>query len=381
MNNDAGVAHLFSRVFGTQPEGVWQAPGRVNLIGEHADYNEGFVLPFAIDRSASVAIRRRNDQRVRIASSYPFSEPVETELSRLGEARGWSAYILGAAWALREQGAELDGFDLYLDSTVPSGAGLSSSAALESATALALNELSGAGLSREELVLIGQRAENEIVGAPTGILDQSASLLATEGHAVFLDCRSRAFDPVPLDLADAGLAFLVIDTNVSHSHADGGYRERRASCEAGARALGVPALRDLGPEDLVRAAELLDAETFCRVRHVVTENERVLQTVSLLRAAGPTEIGSLLNESHRSMRDDFEISCPELDLAVATALKAGALGSRMTGGGFGGSAIALTSWDRMDGIGSAILRAFAGAGFARPDLFPVLPGPGAHRVS
>ena len=224
---------------------------------------------------------------------------------------------------------------------MPSGAGLSSSAAIECAVATAFNELESAGLSPNELVLVGQRAENEVVGAPTGILDQSASLLSTDGHAVFLDCRTQESTLVPLDLAAAGLLILVVDTKVSHAHATGGYAARRASCELGAEVLGVAALRDVAAADLPEAAGLLDEETFRRVRHIVTENQRVLDTVAVLDDAGPAAIGALLTASHASMRDDFEISCPELDLAVDTALAHGALGARMTGGGFGGSAIAL----------------------------------------
>lgn len=379
IGTETGAVTGFRAVFGGEPEGCWQAPGRVNLIGEHTDYNDGFVLPFAIDRCATVAVRRRNDRQVRIASSR-YAEPVHCELDRLAEAEGWSAYLLGVAWALQQRGVELGGIELYLDSTVPCGAGLSSSAAVESATALALTELHGAQLHREDLVLVGQQAENEIVGAPTGILDQSASLLASANYAVFLDCRSRGAEPVPLDLTAAGLAILVTDTKVRHTHVDGGYRARRDSCERGARELGVPALRDLCPTDLVRAAGLLDEETFRRVRHVVTENERVLQVLSLLHGSKPAAIGPMLTESYLSLRDDFEISCPELDLAVCAALEAGAFGAKMTGGGFGGSTIALLPQEQLDDACNTLLRAFAAAGYARPELFPVRPGPGAHRL-
>ena len=227
---------------------------------------------------------------------------------------------------------------------------------------------------------MGQRAENEVVGAPTGILDQSASLLSTDGHAVFLDCRTQKSTLVPLDLAAAGLLILVIDTKVTHAHATGGYAARRASCELGAEVLGVPSLRDLDAAGLPEAAGLLDAETFRRVRHIVTENQRVLDTVAVLGDAGPAAIGALLTASHVSMRDDFEISCPELDLAVDTALAHGALGARMTGGGFGGSAIALIPAAVEPAVRAAVKQAFADAGFQAPDIFAVSPAPGARRV-
>lgn len=375
------ILEEFNNRFGGVPDGVWQAPGRVNLIGEHTDYNQGFVLPFAIDRQASVAVRLRSDQHILLESLDPRVQPVQTSVSQLRESTCWSAYLLGVAWVLQERGLRIPGFELLLDSTVPSGAGLSSSAAIESATALALNELLEAGLSREDLVLVGQRAENEVVGAPTGILDQSAALLSAVGQAVFLDCRSRESQLVPLDLPSAGLSLLVIDTKVSHAHADGGYADRRASCERAAAELGIPSLRELQLSDLPRVAEQLDEETFRRVRHIVTENARVLEVVAVLREHGPGSIGELLSQSHLSMRDDFEISCPELDLAVETAQSHGALGARMTGGGFGGSAIALIPQQQEATIRQAVLTAFAEARFGTPDLFTVLPGPGAQRVS
>ncbi|MFC8302414.1 galactokinase [Specibacter sp. NPDC057265] len=376
------LAAAFETTFGDRPEGIWAAPGRVNLIGEHTDYNDGFVLPFAIDRTAMVAIRRRSGNTARLISSYGQPELVSVDLGTLsaGTMNGWTAYPLGVVWVLRQMGIETGGFDLYLHSTVPSGAGLSSSAAIECAVATAFNELGAGGLSLNELVLVGQRAENEVVGAPTGILDQSASLLSTAGHAVFLDCREQSSKLVPLDLAANGLLILVIDTKVTHAHATGGYAARRASCELGAEVLGVAALRDVAASELNEAAGLLDPETFRRVRHIVSENQRVLDTVALLDDAGPGAIGELLTASHASMRDDFEISCPELDLAVETALNHGALGARMTGGGFGGSAIALIPAAAEAGVRAAVESSFAGAGFTAPDIFTVSPAAGAHRV-
>ncbi|WP_026542830.1 galactokinase [Paenarthrobacter nicotinovorans] len=377
------LAARFQETFGAVPDGVWQAPGRVNLIGEHTDYNEGFVLPFAIDKTAKVALRVREDSTVRMLSTFGGHGLVEADLAGLepGTGEGWSRYPLGVAWALKDRGIEIPGFDLLLDSDVPSGAGLSSSHAIECAVISALNELTGAGLEAEDLVLATQRAENVYVGAPTGIMDQSASLRGAKGQAVFLDCRDQHVDLVPFDAEASGLVLLVIDTKVSHSHADGGYASRRASCELGAEILGVKALRDVGVERLEEASGLLDETTLKRVRHVVTENDRVLQTVEVLGKQGPASIGALLDASHVSMRDDFEISCPELDLAVDVARAHGAIGARMTGGGFGGSAIALTPVGQEQQVRDAVVRSFADAGYTAPDIFTVTPAAGARRLA
>lgn len=387
-NQDAPAApqdlvRRFEQEFGSAPDGVWQAPGRVNLIGEHTDYNEGFVLPFAIDRTARVAVAVRQDATVRLLSTFGDQGMVTASLESLrpGAAKGWTKYPLGVVWALRERGIDVPGLDLLLDSDVPLGAGLSSSHAIECAVISALNELTGAGLGAEDMVLATQRAENDFVGAPTGIMDQSASLRGSKGHAVFLDCRDQTARLVPFETEPAGLVLLVIDTKVSHSHADGGYASRRASCELGAEIMGVKALRDLDVTDLEEASGLLDEITFRRVRHVVTENDRVLQTVELLAGRGPGAIGPLLDASHASMRDDFEISCPELDLAVDTARANGAIGARMTGGGFGGAAIALTPVDSAPTVRDAVAKAFADAGFAAPEIFTVSPAAGAMRIA
>lgn len=379
----AELAGRFEREFGTLPDGVWQAPGRVNLIGEHTDYNEGFVLPFAIDKTARVAVAVRTDSTVRLLSTYGDQGMFTTDPRSLepASAKGWTKYPLGVIWALQQRGITVPGLDLLLDSTVPLGAGLSSSHAIECAVISALNELTGAGLGPEEMVLATQRAENDFVGAPTGIMDQSASLRGSKGHAVFLDCRDQSVELVPFDAESAGLVMLVIDTKVSHSHADGGYASRRASCELGAELLGVKALRDVRVADLARAEGLLDEVTYRRVRHVVTEDERVLQTVGLLASDGPAAIGPLLDASHVSMRDDFEISCPELDLAVSISRANGAIGARMTGGGFGGAAIALTPVASEQQVRAAVVRAFAEAGYTAPEIFTVTPAAGAMRIS
>lgn len=378
------LAAAFTDRFGTEPDGLWAAPGRVNVIGEHTDYNDGFVLPFAINHSTTVAAALRTDRLVRVASTFtPDEAPVTADLDTLeeGGVDGWAAYPLGVLWAMEQSGHRIQGMNLLVDSSVPVGAGLSSSAALECSVAVAANDLAQAGISRRELAGIGQLAENRMVGAPTGIMDQSASLLGEAGHAVFLDCRSGESRLVPLDLEGAGLELMVIDTRVSHSHSTGGYAARRRSCELGAELMGVPALRDLSVKDLAEAAGLLDEETFRRVRHIVTENARVEDTVRVLSERGPAEIGPLLVASHASMRDDFEISCAELDTAVDTALDAGAIGARMTGGGFGGAAIALARVGDVTAIRDAVEGAFSAAGFRSPVIFSVLPGAGAARVA
>ncbi|HEY1668945.1 MAG TPA: galactokinase [Trebonia sp.] len=373
----------FAAVFGYPPDGVWSAPGRVNLIGEHTDYNEGFVLPFAIDRRTFAALTLRDDGLVRVSSSEEDAI-AEFGLSAASQAtvRGWAAYPLGIAWALGRAGADLarlPGFDVHFVSEVPVGAGLSSSAALESSLAVALNEMWQLGFDRARLVEAAHLAENDFVGAPTGILDQSASLLSVEGAALFLDCRDASSSPVDLGLDAAGLTVLVIDTKVKHEHVSGGYAARRAACERAARDLGVRALRDVTVPQLLAARARLDDETFRRARHVVTEDQRVLDTVEALRAGDHATVGGLMSASHRSMRDDFEISTQELDLAVEVAIGGGALGARMTGGGFGGSAIALTPAGQLPALRQAVDDAFAGRGYRTPETFVVRPSQGARR--
>ncbi|KTR93433.1 galactokinase, partial [Microbacterium testaceum] len=350
------------------PEGVWSAPGRANLIGEHTDYNEGFVFPFAIAQRTAAAVALRDDDVIRVRSTFA-PDAVEVPLAEL-DARiaagglDWAGYPLGVAWALLREAPDATsrGVDIALASEVPVGAGLSSSAAIEGAVASALNDVWNAGLDKVALARVGRIAENDAVGAPTGIMDQMASMLGVADAATFLDCRTLETRAVPLGFADAGLSILVVDTLVEHAHSTGGYRERREACERGAAAFGVAALRDLTVDDLPRAEEILDDVTFRRVRHIITENQRVLDTVATLDAEGPTAIGDLLTASHASMRDDFEISVPELDLAVETTLAAGALGARMTGGGFGGAAIALIPTGLIPAAIEAVLAAFAASG-------------------
>ena len=382
------TARGFEGAYGRDCAGVWSAPGRVNLIGEHTDYNEGFVLPFAIGARTSVAAAPRNDGVLALASAQFPGAVTAVRLADIapGAVSGWTAYPAGVAWALGLAGpaaAGTGGASLYINSAVPTGSGLSSSAALECAVALALRDLWELGASRGELARACQRAENEVVGAPTGIMDQFASLFGEPGSAVLIDCRAVRGDNVPLALEAAGLEIVLADTREQHAHAAGGYADRRASCDRAARILGVRALRDVGLDDLDQAASAFDAETFRRVRHVVTENERVLDAVAALRGdalvSDPAALGALLTASHESMRCDFEITTPALDLAAATAVEAGAVGARMTGGGFGGAIIALVARDRAAQTAEAITAAFARAGFAAPRLDTVAPSDGARR--
>jgi len=373
----------FTAAYGYTPTGLWSAPGRVNLIGEHTDYNDGLVLPFAIDRRTWCAASERDDRMVRVTSALT-EDTVQCDLGDLDPdaLSGWSAYVLGVVWAFGQHGVDLTaqrGVDLALTSNVPLGAGLSSSAAIECSVAATLNDMWNLSMDRSQLARVGQLAENRAVGAPTGIMDQMASLMGQDGHAVFLDCQDLTTALVPLDLARHELTALIIDTRVKHSHANGEYADRRASCERGAHELGVATLRELDSDDLPRAQAALDEETFRRVRHIITENARVADTVAALTENGPTSIGPLLDASHASMRDDFEISVPELDTAVEVARASGALGARMTGGGFGGAAVALVATARVDEVTAAVTDAFARHGFQSPDIFAVLPGNGARR--
>ncbi|MET7453854.1 galactokinase [Streptomyces sp. NPDC005574] len=379
------VAGRFRELYGTDPDGVWAAPGRVNLIGEHTDYNDGFVMPFALPHVAVAAVARRDDGVLRLHSADIEAGVTELRLDELAPEsdRNWTAYPAGVVWALREAGHDVTGADVHLTSTVPSGAGLSSSAALEVVVALALNDLFALDLKGWQLARLCQRAENVYVGAPTGIMDQTASACCRAGHALFLDTRDLSQRQIPLDLAAEGMRLLVVDTRVKHAHSDGEYGKRRAGCEKGAALLGVDALRDVPFDGLEAALERLAGEDEVRrlVRHVVTEDARVERVVSLLEAGDTEAIGPVLTEGHASLRDDFRISCAELDLVVDTALSAGALGARMTGGGFGGSAIVLARAADVDTLTKAVEEAFAAAGFTAPRVFEAVPSAGARRLS
>ncbi|MEU8990042.1 galactokinase [Streptomyces sp. NPDC048558] len=384
VDTAAAVAERFRELYEAEPEGVWAAPGRVNLIGEHTDYNDGFVMPFALPHTAVAAVSRRTDGVLRLHSADVEGGVVELRVEKLEPEsdRNWTAYPSGVLWALRQAGHAVTGADIHLASTVPAGAGLSSSAALEVVVALALNDLYDLGLKGWQLARLCQRAENIYVGAPVGIMDQTASACCEAGHALFLDTRDLSQKQLPFDLAAEGMRLLVVDTQVKHSHSEGEYGKRRAGCEKGAALLGVDALRDVAYDELDAALDRLgdDEEVRRLVRHVVTEDQRVEQVVALLESGETRAIGPVLTAGHASLRDDFRISCPELDLVVDTALAGGALGARMTGGGFGGSAIVLAEVADVETVTKAVEKAFAAAGFAAPRVFEAVPAAGARRV-
>ena len=370
----------FVERFGAEPVGVWSAPGRVNLIGEHTDYNDGYVLPFAIPLRTVVAASPAKGPQWTVYSRES-GETVEFGPDDLepGRISGWGAYVAAVPWALREHGYDPPPADLAIASEIPLGAGLSSSAAILCAVLAALHDLGGLRIPLDEWPTLAQYAENRFAGVPSGIMDQSASTLCEPGHAMFLDCRTLAREQVPFALAEQGLAMLVVDTRAPHRHAGGEYAARRAACEAAARKLGIPALRDLSVADLPAACERLDPVTARRVRHVVTENERVLDTVERLRGGAVAGIGPLLTASHASMRDDYEITVAEVDVAVEAAMAAGAYGARMTGGGFGGCVLALVDAPAVEPVANAVANAFAGAGFAPPTWFAAVAAGGVAR--
>ena len=390
------LAELFRSRFGGEPDGAWLAPGRANLMGEHTDYNDGFVLPFALGQGVTAAAAWNPDRagagprRLTLCSRQQPSDLVEVDLDGLapGRVTGWAAYPAGVAWALEAAGHRVPGACIAIDSDLPAGAGLSSSAALECATALALTSLGGLDVPREDLVTITRRAENEFAGVPTGIMDQSASLLCRAGHALLLDCRSLETSQVPFDPAAAGASQLLINTRARHELTDGAYGQRRAECEEAARRLGIPSLRDL--TGLADTGSLTDPVLRRRVRHVFTDNQRVLEVVALLRASpgpspGPSadtyrEIGWLLTQAHASLRDDFEVSWPEADAAVEAALAAGAAGARMIGGGFGGSVLALVPAAAGGPVRDAVTAAFARRGWTAPEFLQAVPADSARRV-
>ena len=355
--------------FGREPEVVASAPGRVNLIGEHTDYNEGFVLPCAIDRRIAVAAGREGEGLL-FSADFDESRPLGTEDD------SWARYPRAVHWALAEAGHDVGSFEAALAGDVPRASGLSSSAAIEAATALALDGLFGLGLDRKSLARLCQRAENEYVGVQSGIMDQYASLLGEAGFALLVDCRSLEATSVPLDLEGAGLSLLVCDTRVERGLADTGYNDRRASCERAAEALGLDALRDATEDDLGR----LSGEDGRRARHIVTENARVLRAADALRVGDFEGFGRLMYASHRSMRDDFEISTPELDAFVELAEASGAPGARLTGAGFGGCAIALMPADGAETLAGDCRRAFEKRGYKEPDFYEFVPAAGAEIV-
>jgi galactokinase len=365
----------------TERSATWYAPGRVNVIGEHTDYNAGFALPFAIEQGCTARVSCL-DEPIVVVSSAQRADTVRIPRTELTPGRGgWAGYAAGAVWVLERRGVDVPGLHIALDSTVPTGGGLSSSAALVCSVSTALNDLLGLGLSNADLLEVTRSVENDFVGAPTGGMDQLAALNCTERHALFCDMRTLAVQQVPFDADGRGLAVLVVDTRAEHRHASGEYRARRAGCERAAGLLGVTALRDIAAADLDAALVALPTDELRRyTRHIVTEDERVLRTVELLRADRLDEIGPLLTASHQSLRDDYRVSIAELDVAVKTLLDVGALGARMTGGGFGGSVIALISAASIDDATRSVTEAFAARGFGVPAAFTAQPSRGAHRV-
>lgn len=374
------VAERFAARFGAPPDGVWRAPGRVNLIGDHTDYSDGFVMPFAIDRETRVAVRLRHDDQL-VCTSAQLGDAPTARIAHLrpDDRRGWWSYVHGVVSLVADTVAVGRGADLLVDSTVPVGAGLSSSAALECATAVAFADLLKADVPRTSLALIAQRAEHEFARVPCGLMDQMAALFGRRRHVLLIDTRSLDATPVALD--DEGTALLVIDTRVSHALADGAYAQRRRETEAAAAAIGVATLRDATLEVLDVAAPGLEPVIARRARHVVTENARVLSAADALRALDRARLGALMTASHRSLRDDFGVSSPELDVAVDGATEAGAFGARMTGAGFGGSAIALVDEDALDDVRRSVEARFSEAGYRRPRLIRVRTADGASRLA
>jgi galactokinase len=375
----AGAGAWFARCYGREPEGVWFAPGRVNLIGG-PDYNEVFVLPFALGRGVFAAAARRPDRRIAVASRQAGGEPVLLSIDALepGSVAGWAAYPAGVAWALRQAGYLPGGADLAIDADLTAGAGLSSSAALECSVALALTELYGLSVPRPELAALARRAENAFAGVPSGIMDQIAALAGRAGHALLLDCRAGTWTTVPLDPGAAGLALLVIDTRARRALTDGRYAERRRACEQAASVLGVRALRDVtGDEEL---ASLTEPSLRGPARHVVSDNRRARAAAELLCAGDLPAVGGLLTASHHSLRDDLGMSWPQADEAVEAAIEAGAVGARMTGGGFGGCVVALVPAGLAGPVREAVTARFSGRRWPAPRYLDAVPSDGARRL-
>lgn len=398
------AAKVFVEAYGEQPQGIWSAPGRANLIGEHTDYNGGLVFPFALLHRTYVALTPRTDGIIRLVSGQE-SAIWEGRLSELaaGSVSGWAAYVTGVAWALQEAGYTVGGFDAAITSCVPYGAGLSSSAALEASVAVALDDVYGLNLAGSKetpndagrIILVDAciRAEREMAGANTGGMDQSASLRSREGYLLLLDCLDQSVKHVPFNLEADGLALLVIDTRAPHQLVDGQYAQRRATCETAAAALGVATLREIADSDeslesvFARLDEAAGAGKLgtenvevakMRVRHVLGDIERVYVVENLLAEGRTVEVGPVLTEAHVSLRDDYEVSCVELDVAVDAANAAGALGGRMVGGGFGGSAIALVKLSEAEAIASAVAAAFSEKSFNEPGFMIAAAGAPAY---
>jgi galactokinase len=350
----------FSTYFNAKPKFITRAPGRVNLIGEHTDYNDGFVLPMAIDRTIWLALHPRTDKTVRIIS-LDLQAGSAFELDSLTKGKGWIEYAKGIAYELIKAGYELTGFDAVMAGNVPRGAGLSSSAAVELAAARAFAAVSSIEWDAAKMAKLAQKAENEWVGVNCGIMDQMASAVSKKGHALFLDCRSLEYQHVTLP---RGISIVILDTSTRRGLVDSAYNERRSQCEEAARWFGVKALRDVSVDEFEASIReggnrLLGETVLKRARHIVTENARVLEAVQAMKTGNIKRLGELLNASHKSLRDDFEVSNDALNIMVKCAREEdGCYGARMTGAGFGGCAVALVAQENVRGFETAVARAY-----------------------
>ncbi len=368
---------------------MWFAPGRANLMGEHTDYNNGFVLPFALAQGVTATAAARPGGLLTLRSRQVPDEPVAVRVDSLapGAVSGWAAYPAGVAWALREAGYPVGGSSIDIDSDLPVGAGVSSSAALECSVALALCGLAGVEVPRRDLAAIAKRAENEFVGAPTGIIDQFAAMLCRAGHAMLLDCRALEVSHVPFLPRRDGVAALIVGTRVPHALVSGEYARRRAECEAAARLLGVPDLASVS--DPGAADRLGDPVLRRRARHVIRDSARARAVASALLDAGPAApspgvygfIGELLTQGHLSLRDDFEVSWPQADTAVDAAIAAGAYGAKLIGGGFGGSVLALVPADRLTAVRDTLTDEFTRRSWKPPEFMDAIPSGPARRIA
>lgn len=360
---------------------VARAPGRVNLIGEHTDYNDGFALPIALDRHTEVTLTPTGSSTVTVRAEGHGEAEFSVDTAP-GDVTGWAGYVAGLVWAARRAGLTLSGADLTITSTVPVGAGLSSSAALECAVLTAISAAAGSSLDPIDAARVAQVAENDYVGAPTGLLDQIASMCGRQGHALLVDFADTSVEPVPFDTAADGVELVVVDSRTTHGHAGGEYADRRRACERAARDLGVTSLREVPDDDLDAALEAVtDPVDRRRARHVVTENRRVLDAVDALRSRDLPTFGLLMDASHASMRDDFAITTPVIDRITEVAHRHGALGARMTGGGFGGSVIALMPPDAIDRLTGALHDEARAADRPSPEVRVARAGAGAQVVT
>lgn len=362
---------LFQQSFGTEPTRFFQAPGRVNLIGEHTDYNDGFVMPCAIDFQTVIAASSRDDDRVRVTSANFDKSISEFSLGSAiapDEANPWSNYLRGVADTLQKRGYTLKGADIAIAGDVPTGAGLSSSASLEVVTGLALSKLSGLSISLKELAVVGQQAENEFVGMKCGIMDQFISALGHENCALLIDCRSLEYQQVSVP---PDLAVMIINSKVKHQHVGGEYNTRRQQCEVAAKFFGVPALRDVSLETFHQRQQELDPLVAKRAYHVITENARTEAAAEALAAGDVVRMGELMRESHLSMRDNFEITVPEIDILadIANAAIGDRGGARMTGGGFGGCVVALVPSEQVDAVKTAVIEQYPAATGLQPSIY------------